>query len=255
MTAQIVTTQSEGIKTIRINRPDKKNALTMAMYAAMADALARADEDPKTRVVLITGSGDSFTAGNDLNDFLDNPPTDPSSPVFRFMHAMADFHKPVVAAVNGIAIGIGTTMLLHCDLAYAVVEARFQMPFVNLGLVPEFASSLLLPRLLGNARAAEIFMLGNPFDGQTAAALGLINGTFTSDKLESMVRTKAAALATKPPEALRQTKALLRASPTEIKTRIDVEAKTFGLRLQSPELKEAIAAFFEKRAPDFSQFD
>jgi len=255
MTDQIVITQSDGIKSIRINRPDKKNALTMAMYAALADTLVRADEDPKTRVVLITGSGDSFTAGNDLNDFLDNPPTDLSSPVFRFMHAMVDFSKPVVAAVNGSAIGIGTTMLLHCDLAYAGTEARFQMPFVNLGLVPEFASSLLLPQLLGNAKAAEILMLGDPFDGQTAADLGLINGTFASDKLESMVRTKASLLATKPPEALRQTKALLRARPNAIKARIDAEAKAFGLRLQSPELNEAIAAFLEKRSPDFSQFD
>jgi enoyl-CoA hydratase/carnithine racemase len=243
------------VLTLTISRPDKKNALTVAMYAALADAITTANGDAGVRALLITGSEDSFTAGNDLKDFLENPPVDPSSPVFHFMHAIAGAQKPVVAAVNGLAIGIGTTMLLHCDLVYAVDTARFQLPFVNLGLVPELGSSLILPTLAGHARAAELLMLGDPFDAKAAREIGLINTICSAEKLMPSAINAAGKLAAKPPSALRHTKALLKANIDAIRTRIDQEAKVFGERLGSAEVKEAIAAFFEKRAPDFSKFD
>lgn len=243
-----------GILTLTIARPEKKNALTVEMYAALADAISGADSDKDVRVILITGSEDSFTAGNDLKDFLDTPPVDASSPVFKFMHAIAGATTPVVAAVNGLAIGIGTTMLLHCDLVYAVETARFQLPFVNLGLVPELGSSLILPALAGRATAAELLMFGDPFDAAKAKEIGLINAVCDSDSLIQTTRNAAEKLAAKPPSALRQTKALLNASVDDIHARIDQEAKVFGEQLNSAEVKEAIAAFFEKRVPDFSQF-
>lgn len=254
MSEHIKSTVSDGILTLTIARPEKKNALTVAMYAALADAITGADEDPSVRVILITGSADSFTAGNDLKDFLENPPVDPSSPVFQFMHAIAGAKKPVVAAVNGLAIGIGTTMLLHCDLVYAVNTARFQLPFVNLGLVPELGSSLILPALAGRTRAAELLMFGNPFDATTAKDINLINASCAADDLLPMAQKAAADLATKPPAALRKTKALLNGDLKTVRERIDAEAKVFGEQLNSDEVKEAIDAFFEKRAPDFSKF-
>ena len=244
-----------GILTLTIARPEKKNALTVAMYAALADAITAANNDKAVRVILITGSEDSFTAGNDLSDFLENPPVDASSPVFRFMHAIAGAQKPVVAAVNGLAIGIGTTMLLHCDFVYAVEDARFQLPFVNLGLVPELASSLILPALAGRAKAAELLMLGNPFDTATALDIGLVNKSCAPGELLSTATATAQTLAAKPPAALRKTKALLNADLDAVTARINSEAKLFGEQLTSAEVKEAIAAFFEKRAPDFSKFD
>ena len=176
------------------------------------------------------------------------------APVFRFMHGLAAFTKPVVAAVNGVAVGIGTTVLLHCDFAYAVPAAKFQLPFVNLALVPEFASSLLLARFLGPRRAAELLMLGEPFGAEAALGFGLLNAIVPADQLEATVRAKATALASKPPAALRATKALLNAGRAEISERITLEANVFGERLHSAELKEAVTAFFEKRAPDFSKF-
>lgn len=254
MSEHIKSAITDGILTLTIARAEKKNALTVDMYAALADAISVSDDDTSVRVVLITGSEDSFTAGNDLKDFLENPPTDPSSPVFRFMHAIAGAKKPVVAAVNGLAIGIGTTMLLHCDLVYAVDTARFQLPFVNLGLVPELGSSLILPALAGRARSAELLMFGNPFDSTTAKDIGLINESCAAGDLLAVAQKAAAALATKPPAALRKTKALLNGDIETTRARIDAEAKVFGEQLDSDEVKEAIAAFFEKRAPDFSKF-
>lgn len=246
---------ADGVLTLTIARPEKKNALTVVMYAALANAIRRADEDKAVRVVLITGSEDSFTAGNDLKDFLENPPIDPSSPVFQFMHAIAGAQKPIVAAVNGLAIGIGTTLLLHCDFVYAVDTARFQLPFVNLGLVPELGSSLILPALAGRARAAELLMLGNPFDAATAKEIGLINESCAAGDLIPMAQKTAETLAAKPPAALRKTKALLNGDISDVRDRIKAEAQVFGEQLNSAEVKEAIAAFFEKRAPDFSQFE
>jgi len=254
MSGHVVTEIANGVLTLRFNRPDKKNAILSAMYADAATALKAAEADAGVRVVVITGSGDSFSAGNDLKDFLENPPADHNAPVFRFMHALAGFPKPVIAAVNGIAVGIGTTVLLHCDFAYAVPAAKFQLPFVNLALVPEFASSLLLARHLGTRKATELLMLAETFDAETAKDFGLINAVVPADQLEAVVQAKATVLASKPPAALRATKALLKADGTEVAARIGLEAKVFGERLQSGELKEAIAAFFEKRAPDFSKF-
>lgn len=255
MSEHITSAIADNVLTLTIARPEKKNALTVAMYAALADAISVADDDKSIRVILITGSEDSFTAGNDLKDFLDNPPVDPSSPVFRFMHAIAGAQKPIVAAVNGLAIGIGTTMLLHCDLVYAVDTARFQMPFVNLGLVPELGSSLVLPALAGRARAAELLMFGNPFDAAMAKDIGLINESCAANDMLPMAQKAAANLAAKPPAALRKTKALLNGDLSDVRDRINAEAKVFGEQLDSDEVKEAIAAFFEKRAPDFSTFE
>ncbi len=253
MSSHVVTDIAGGVLTLRFNRPDKKNAILSAMYADAAAALKAADTDASVRVVVITGSADSFTAGNDLKDFLENPPQNNEAPVFQFMYGLAAFSKPVVAAINGLAVGIGTTVLLHCDFAYAVPSAKFQLPFVNLALVPEFASSLLLARFLGPRKAAELLMLGEGFDADAALEFGLINAVVPADQLEAVVKAKAALLAGKPPAALRATKALLNADRSEVATRIALEAKVFGERLQSPELKEAIGAFFEKRAPDFSK--
>ena len=254
MSGHVVTETTGGVLTLRFNRPEKKNALLSAMYADAATALKAAETDTNVRVVVITGSGDSFSAGNDLKDFIENPPADHDAPVFRFMFGLASFPKPVIAAVNGIAVGIGTTVLLHCDFAYAVPTAKFQLPFVNLALVPEFASSLLLARHLGTRKATELLMLAEIFGAETAKDYGLINGIVPAEQLESVVQDKASALAAKPPAALRATKALLKADGNEVAGRIGLEAKVFSERLQSGELKEAVTAFFEKRAPDFSKF-
>ena len=254
MTGHVVTETAGGVLTLRLNRPDKKNALLSVMYAEVAAALNAAAADNGVRVAVITGTADSFSAGNDLKDFLDNPPTTPDAPVFRFMQALAHFPKPVIAAVNGIAVGVGTTLLLHCDLVYAVHGAKFQMPFVNIAIVPEFASTLLLPRLVGHVRAAELLMFGEAFTAEKALALGLVNAVVSPDELMPLVNARAAALAAKPPAALRQTKALLRARVHEITECMAVENKVVGERLTSAEFKEAATAFFEKRAPDFSKF-
>ena len=254
MSEHIVTETADGIFTLRFNRPEKKHALTTSMYAASAAAITEASRDPKVRVIVITSSGDCFTAGNDLKDFLENPPNTPDAPVFRFMHAVVDCPKPIVAAVNGMAVGIGTTLLLHCDFVIATPESRFQLPFVNLGLVPEFASSLLLPRAIGPKRAMEVMLLGGPFTSDFAMACGLINAVVPANQLDVTVKGGAAALASKPPSALRDARTLLRGDLSEIKQRIDIEATVFGERLESGEFREAAEAFLAKRAPDFSKF-
>lgn len=254
MTDLIATVVEGGIATIRFNRADKKNAITAAMYQAMAEALTAADANPAVRVAVIAGSGDSFTAGNDLKDFAENPPTGADAPVFRFMYALAGFKKPVIAAVNGVAVGIGTTLLLHCDAAFAVPTAKFSLPFVNLALVPEFGSSLLLARFVGARKAQELLMSGAAFDAAAALEMGLLNAVVPPDQLAPSVAATAAMLAQKPPAALRATKALIRGDAAAVQAAIATEAKIFGERLQSPELQEAVAAFFTKRPPDFSKF-
>jgi len=255
MTDLIATAIDGGVLTIRFNRADKKNAITAAMYQAMAEALTAADSNAAVRVAVITGSGDAFTAGNDLKDFAENPPKGADAPVFRFMYALAGFKKPVIAAVNGVAVGIGTTLLLHCDFVIATPHARFQLPFVNLALVPEFASSLLLPRAIGPKRAMEVMLLGGPFMPDFAMTSGLINALVPAEQLDVTVKGGAAALASKPPAALRAARNLLRGDVAEIKHRITEEAAIFAERLKSPEFREAAEAFLAKRPPDFSKFD
>jgi enoyl-CoA hydratase/carnithine racemase len=254
-TEQISAQQADRILTIRINRPEKKNALTTAMYSAMTEALEKAAEDPAVRVVLITGGESCFTAGNDIADFIASPPTDDKSPVMRFLRRISSFPKPLVAAVNGVAIGIGTTMLLHCDLVYAGEGARFHLPFVDLGLVPEAGASLLLPQLVGQRKAAELLMLAEPFDAETALALGLINRLLPAAEVEGFALQQAQKLAAKAPSALYLTKALLqRPQQDAIDDTIVVESRHFAGQLRSPEAQEALRAFMERRRPDFSRF-
>ena len=245
-----------GVARIEINRPEKKNALTAAMYQAMADAIKAAEADAKVRVVLIHGKADLFTSGNDLQDFLDNPPRDDDRPVFQFLYGISRAQKPIVAAVAGAAVGIGTTMLLHCDLVYAAPNSRLQLPFVNLGLVPEAASSLLLPALVGYQRAAELLLLGEPFSAQKAQEIGLVTEVVPEDRLFDTALAQARKLAAKPAASLRLTKQLMKQGQLDaVAQRIKLESDHFGKRLASPEAKEAFSAFLEKRKPDFSKFD
>ena len=255
MSEHILVSQQDSILKIQFNRPEKKNAITAAMYSTMADAIAQAEADADIRAIYITGSEDSFTSGNDLNDFLQNPPREAESPVFRFLRGISTAEKPIVAAVNGLAIGIGTTLLLHCDLAYAADTAKFQMPFVNLALVPEAASSYLIPAMMGQRKAAELLLLGDAFSAAKAAELGVINEATSADALEGLAWSKAQALAQKAPEALRLSKMLLKKGNAQViaKTMAE-EGQLFGERLQSPEAMEVMQAFMERREPDFSKF-
>ena len=251
----IKTETKDRVLRIEIARPEKKNALTQEMYQAMADALAAADGDPAVRVALIHGARDCFTAGNDLKDFLERPPQSESSPVFRFLRVIATFGKPLLAAVNGAAVGIGTTMLLHCDLVYAAPGARFQLPFVPLGLVPEAGSSFLLPYIAGYQRAAELLLLGQPFDADKAYAAGFVTAIVPEGELLDRARAGALAIAALPPAAVRATKALMRGRfGPRVTEAMNEEMKVFSERLASPEAHEAMTAFFEKRKPDFSRF-
>jgi enoyl-CoA hydratase/carnithine racemase len=241
-----------GVLELTMDRPDKRNALTRPMYTAMAEALEAAAENPAVRAVLLCGSGDGFCAGNDLADFVSGaPPLAEDSPSRRFLRAISSHPKPSVAAVQGNAVGIGTTMLLHCDLVVLAEGARLVLPFVKLGVVPEAASSLLLPRLVGHQRAAELMLLGEPLDAATAREIGLANRVVAPAALMETARGLAAKLAAQAPTALRLTKALLKDGPAEVAARMDEEGRLFAAQLQSDELKEAVAAFFEKRAPNF----
>ncbi len=252
----IVTLREGAVQRIQLNRPDKKNAITTAMYAALADAIVAADADRSVRVMLLHGAGDGFTAGNDLHDFLANPPQTGDRPAFRFLHAISHAAKPIVAAVHGVAIGIGTTMLGHCDLVYAAEGTRFHLPFVNLGLCPEGASSVLLPLTAGYQRAAELLMLAEPFDAAKARAIGLVTEVVPGSELLATAAAAAQRLAAKPPQSLRVTKQLLkRALMPQIEAALAAELREFAARLASPEAKEAFAAFFEKRPADFSKYD
>ena len=255
----IKTATLNGVATIEIARPEKKNALTVAMYQAMADALNAAQADPAVRAVLITGQPGIFTSGNDIEDFMSRPPGSGSnsaeSPVFQFMRALVDCDKPVVAAVTGAAIGIGTTMLLHCDFVYVADDARLAMPFAGLGLVPEFASSLLVPQLMGHRRAAEKLLLGDPFTAETAVECGIANAVLPAGEVMAHARRVAERFNALPPGAVRESKRLLRAPLRDaVLAQIRTEGEAFGRRLTSPEAREAFQAFFEKRRPDFSRF-
>lgn len=246
---------SNGIFTLRINRPDKKNALNLAMYQTLADGLREADRDNKVRVILICGGSDCFTSGNDLADFLNAPPTGPESPVMQFLLAISEARKPIVAAVNGLAVGIGVTMLLHCDLVYVGSSATFQMPFVNLGLCPEAGSTLLLPRLMGHQRAAELLLLGEVFSSDKASTVGIVTAVCPDGDVLSTARNRALQLAAQPAAAVRLAKELLKrdyAAP--LRETILEEGRQFMERLKSPEASEALEAFMQRRKPDFSRF-
>lgn len=240
----------DGLTTIEIARPEKKNALTLAMYEAMTGALSAAVADKRVRAVLITGQPGVFTSGNDLQDFMQQPPSGEDSHVVRFMKALQNCEKPVVAAVTGAAVGIGVTMLLHCDLVYVSDDARLSMPFVTLGLVPEFAASFLVPRLMGHVKAAEKLLLGEPFTGVQAVELGIANAALPASEVLAHARRVAGRFNSLPGGAVRETKRLLRAGVKEDVTRaMRAEADIFIARLQGPEAKEAFAAFFQNVNP------
>jgi len=255
MTELISTEQDKGVLVIRLNRPEKKNALTAAMYTVMADAIDQAQRDPQIKVLLFTGSDGVFTAGNDLHDFLEKPPAGAESPVNRFISNMVDTDVPIVAAVDGIAVGIGTTMLLHFDHVVAAPRARFSLPFINLALVPEAGSSMLLVEACGYRKAAELLMLGEPFGAQQALDYGIVSQLCEPEELMDRALAVAYKLAAKPKDALRATKRLLRRPREPLAERVRAEGELFSRGLASPAAKEAMQAFFEKRTPDFEQFD
>ena len=251
----ILTSKVNGIFTITFNRPNKKNAITAAMYQAMADALKEAESDAEVRAILFAGKPEIFTAGNDLEDFMENPPQKRNSPVYQFMRNLSYATKPVVAAVSGPAVGIGTTMLMHCDLVYAADNAKFSMPFAKLGLCPEFSSSMLLPQITGYQRAAEKLMLGEAFSAQEACAMGLVNKVLPPAEVLAFAQAQAAKLAALPTSSLRATKRLMKGKQlAAIKAKMEEEGKLFGKMLVSKEAKEAFTAFFEKRKSDFTKF-
>ena len=252
----IKTAVVNGVATIEIARPEKKNALTSAMYSEMAEALRAAQTNPEVRAVLIQGQPEIFTSGNDLEDFMNAPACDMTAPVFQFMFALLDCEKPVVAAVTGAAIGIGTTMLFHCDFVYVADESRLAMPFVSLGLVPEFASSLLAPALMGPRLAAEHLLLGDPFTGEKAVEYGIANAVLPTSEVLKHARRVAERFNALPPSGVRESKKLLRKGhAAQIREVIEAEAAIFGARLRGPEAQEAFQAFFQKRKPDFSKFN
>ena len=253
--SDILTHTEAGVTTITLNRFDKKNSITAAMYATMADALQVAAADAATRVVVFQGHETIFSAGNDISDFLNRPPTNSAeAPVFRFMHTLADFAKPVIAAVCGPAVGIGTTMLLHCDLVYAGDNAAFSTPFVNLGLCPEFSSSLLMPQMLGYHRAAEALLMGEPFMAEAALEVGLVNRVLPPSEVTNYAQAQARKLAAKPTSSLIETKRLMKKGQAKlVALQIQEEALSFGRMLGEPPAKEAFTAFMERRKPDFSK--
>ena len=251
----ILTERREHILRIKINRPQKKNALTIVMYAAMADAIIQADEDDDIRAIFLQGTVDCFTAGNDLQDFKDYRPDGKVRPANPFLVAIPRAKKPMVAAVGGMAVGVGTTMLLHFDLVYAGESAQFRLPFVNLGLCPEAASSFLLPRLIGHQQASELLLLGEFFSAAKAREIGLVNAVYPDSELIDKAFVQAQKLAQQPPASVRLTKALLKRSVSgDIADTMAEEMKYFSERLGSAECAEALSAFFERRKPDFSSF-
>jgi enoyl-CoA hydratase/carnithine racemase len=253
----ILTSKQNGILIIEFNRPEKKNSITAAMYQVMADALKDAQSDMKVRVILFSGKPEIFTAGNDLEDFMNSSSQGELAdrPVAQFMLQLTQATKPVIAAVAGAAIGIGTTMLLHCDLVYAADNAKFSMPFAKLGLCPEFASSMLLPQIAGYQRAAEKLFFGESFSAHEAFEMGLVNKVLPPDELMTFAKAQAAKLTLLPPSSLRTTKSLMKSGQTDtIMAKMWEENKHFGAMLLAPEAKEAFKAFFEKRKPDFTKF-
>jgi len=255
----ILSTTANGILTLEFNRPERKNAITGAMYSTLANALRAAEQDPAVRAILITGKPEIFTAGNDLDDFLNNVGVGAMTedrPVFQFMQALEGCGKPVIAAVGGLAVGIGTTLLMHCDLVYAADTAKFSMPFTQLGLCPEFASSLLVAQAAGHARAAEKLLLGEAFPAQEAFEMGIVTKVLPAAELLAFAQGQAAKLVKLPPVSVRTTKALMKRSRAAlVKDTIAVENERFSAMLTGAEAKEAFTAFFEKRKPDFSKFD
>ena len=264
MSEQIITKLENKVLHIILNRPEKKNALTRAMYAGLASALEQADKDPNVRVMLVYSRGDSFCAGNDIKDFQgisssgssdqqnNQEPEDRSR---SFPYLLINAKKPMIAAVQGFAVGVGVTMLFHFDLIYVAKNAKFRLPFIDLGLVPEYGSTYLLPRLVGHHRAAELFFFGEFFTAEEAHQIGLANKIFPEDQLIKEATSLAEKLAEKPPESVRLTKALLKRHTTEISDKTEqAEIKIFRRRLLSPEAEEAFSAFYERRKPDFSKF-
>ncbi len=247
---------ADSVCTITFDRPKKKNAFTIAMYEEIVAAMRAAKEDPKVRVLLFVGAEGTFTAGNDLMDFAQNPPKGTDTPVFQLLLELASFPKPLVAAVQGAAVGVGVTMLLHCDLVYVAEDAKLVMPFVNLGLVPEGASTLMLPKTAGRLLANELLLFGEPFDGATALRAGLANEVLPAAEVHARALARCQALAQKPAASLRLSKQLLRdALGDQVEGALTREGEIFLKRLTSPEAGEAFAAFMQKRKPDFSQFD
>jgi len=250
---EILSHVDAGVMTLTINRVARKNSITSAMYAAMAEAIASARDNTAVHALVIQGHESIFSAGNDISDFLNNPPSTQDSPVFDFLRGISTFPKPIVAAVCGPAVGIGTTLLLHCDLVYAGDNAAFSMPFVNLGLCPEAASSLLVPQLMGYPRAAEALLLGEPFMAETALEIGLINRIVPPTEVNALAQQQARKLAAKPLSALMETKRLMKkGNASLVAERMAEEGASFGRMLQEPAAREAFAAFMEKRKPDFS---
>ena len=251
---EILTEKSENILRVQLNRPSKKNAMTAAMYIGMADALNSAAKDESVRVVLWHGAGDSFSAGNDIEDFLKNPMGTGGSPQSRLIDAFIHFDKPIVAAVQGFAIGGGTTMLTHCDFVYAGETTKFQMPFINLALVPEFGTSFSLPARIGHLRAAELIYMAQRFDARRAAELGLVTEVVPDNQVFATASATAQKVAEKPTEALQACKRLMRQSTREhLEQAVKAENEEYSVRLRSPECKEALTAFLEKRPPNFNR--
>ena len=252
--SDILTHQDAGVLTLTFNRVERKNSINVAMYDALATALEKAAGDAATRVVVIQGHETIFSAGNDIEDFLKNKPAGMDSPVFRFLRGIATFPKPLVAAVCGPAVGVGTTMLFHCDLVYAGDNAAFSMPFVNLGLVPEAASSLLVPQMFGYHRAAEALLLGEPFMAEAALEVGLVNRVVPPSEANALAQAQARKLAAKPLSSLIATKQLMKGGQQKaVLERMGEEGAQFGRMLGEPAAREAMTAFMEKRKPDFSK--
>ena len=253
---EIDVSRCDGVQMIRIQRPEKKNALLPSMYTAMHAALVDGDASDDVRAHILTGSGGVFSAGNDINDFMnrarDGAPTVGETPVHRFIGYLPRVEKPLIAAVDGLAVGVGVTLLFHCDLVYASPSARLITPFLDLGLVPEAGSSLLAPRRMGHARAFEMLALGEPFSAERARDAGLVNAVVAAEELEDTARAAATRLAAKPPGALKTARDLIRgASIDEIVERLEAESRLFAERMTSPEAREAFQAFVEKRPPNF----
>jgi enoyl-CoA hydratase/carnithine racemase len=252
--SDIITERSDGILRVEFNRPEKKNAMTSGMYTRLANIFNEAAEDQEVRVVLWHSAGDAFCAGNDMGDFLKNPPGAGESPQARLMDAFVRFEKPIVVAVQGAAVGGGTTMLTHCDVVYAGKSASFQLPFINLALVPEFGSSFSLPARIGHLRAAELFLLGEPFGAARAAELGLVTRVVPDAQLFATAMETAKKLAAKPSGALRASRRLLKQGfIDQVKAAIKMEGREFSERVRSAEAKEALTAFLEKRPPNFTK--
>lgn len=255
MSQDIVTATADGILQIRLNRPQKKNALTREMYGTIEAAFNRANDDRRIKVIWVTGSGDSFSSGNDVGSFLEEATDDRLPDADGFLDALAALEVPLVAAVNGLAVGVGATMLLHCDLVHAAAGATFRFPFVDLGVFPEAASTILLPRLAGHQRAMEMMLLADSFDAPKAHAIGMVNDVFEANVLEEESLRITRRLAAKPAASLRLTKARVKAGYGDLRAVIAEETPLFARASRSPEAREAFNAFLEKRRPDFSQFD